>query len=116
MPIKARVGRTYTEYQVEKMIKNIEEDYEQQWNDRLEEIQNKTFEQVKADMWSQFMGVAMAALEQFNDFKEEQLKKFYNDCECVLAIMENNVLGNKYTPQDAIDHVKEKTGIDLDNK
>jgi hypothetical protein len=58
--MKARTGKTYTQYQLEQMIDKIEKDYEKQWNDRLEEIRETTFEQVKVDMWAQFMSIAMA--------------------------------------------------------
>lgn len=113
--MKARTGKTYTQYQLEQMIDKIEKDYEKQWNDRLEEIRETTFEQVKVDMWAQFMSIAMATLEKFNGFTEEQTKEFYNNCIALMNVMNAKPLGKDFTPQDTINHVKETTGIDLDN-
>ena len=103
--MNVRKGKTFTEYQVNKMLERAENDFEKQWNDKLEEIRETTFEQVKIDMWSQFMSIAMATLEKFHNFDEEQVKSFYNNC-----------IGKDFTPQDTIDHVKESLEIDLDSE
>lgn len=112
--MKARTGKTFTEYQVNKMLERAEADFEKQWQERVEEIREKTFEQVKLDMWSQMMSIAMATLEKFHDFTEEQTAEFYKNCISLMNIMKSKPLGKDFTPQDTIDHVKESTGIDLD--
>ena len=80
MNVKRRIGKVYTEYQVEKLLDQAEKDYEQQWNNKLEEIRESTFEQVKLDMYAQFMSIAMATLEKYHNFTEEQVSEFYNNC------------------------------------
>lgn len=113
--MKARTGKTYTQYQLDKILDKMQEDYEQQWNERVEEIRETSFEQVKVDMWSQFMSIAMATLEKYHNFTEEQNKSFYHNCVGLMNIMNSKPLGKDFTPQDTINHVKETTGIDLDN-
>lgn len=112
--MKARTGKTFTEYQVNKMLERAESDFEKQWQERVEEIRETTFEQVKLDMWSQMMSIAMATLEKFHGFTEEQTSEFYKNCISLMNIMKSKPLGKDFTPQDTIDHVKETTGIDLD--
>lgn len=114
--MNVRKGKTFTEYQVNKMLERAENDFEKQWNDKLEEIRETTFEQVKVDMWSQFMSIAMATLEKFHNFDEEQVKSFYNNYIELLNIMKSKPLGRDFTPQDTIDHVKESFEIDLDSE
>lgn len=113
--MKARTGKTYTQYQLDKILDKMQEDYEQQWNERVEEIRETSFEQVKVDMWSQFMSIAMATLEKYYNFTEEQNKSFYHNCVDLMNIMNSKPLGKDFTPQDTVNHVKETTGIDLDN-
>lgn len=115
MNVKRRIGKVYTEYQVEKLLDQAEKDYEQQWNNKLEEIRESTFEQVKLDMYAQFMSIAMATLEKYHNFTEEQVSEFYNNCISLMELMKTKPLGKDFTPQDTINHVKETTGIDLDN-
>lgn len=113
--MKVRGTKTYTQYQLNKILNQMESDYEKQWNEKLEEIRETTFEQVKVDMFSQFMSIAMATLEKFHSFTEEQTKDFYHNCINLMNIMNAKPLGKDFTPQDTINHVKETTGIDLDN-
>lgn len=113
--MKVRGTKTYTQYQLDKILNQMESDYEKQWNEKLEEIRETTFEQVKVDMFSQFMSIAMATLEKYHDFTEEQTKDFYHNCIGLMNIMNAKPLGKDFTPQDTINHVKETTGIDLDN-
>lgn len=114
MNVRTRTGKTYTQYQLEKILDKAEADYERQWNEKLEEIREQTFEQVKLDIWSQLMSIAMATLEQFHGFTEEQTAEFYKNCISLMELMKNEPLGKEFTPQDTINHVKETTGIDLD--
>ena len=113
--MKVRTGKTYTQYQLDKILDKMQEDYEQQWNERVEEIRETSFEQVKVDMWSQFMSIAMATLEKYYNCTEEQNKSCYHNCVDLMNIMNSKPLGKDFTPQDTINHVKETTGIDLDN-
>lgn len=113
--MKVRGTKTYTQYQLDKILNQMESDYEKQWNEKLEEIRETTFEQVKVDMFSQFMSIAMATLEKCHDFTEEQTKDFYHNCVGLMNMMNAKPLGKDFTPQDTINHVKETTGIDLDN-
>lgn len=106
--------KTYTQYQVDKLLSMAEEDYSKQWNEKVEEIRDKVFESVKLDMFSQFMSVAMATLEKFNDFNTEQTTKFYNDFISLLNMMQEKPLGKDFTPQNTIDHVQKENNIDLD--
>lgn len=112
--MKARTGKTYTQYQVDKLLDMAEKDFEKQWNEQVEEIRTKTFENVKVDMYAQFMSIAMATLEKFHGFDEQQCKDFYNNCVQLMNIMNSKPLGKDFTPQDTINHVQETTGIDLD--
>lgn len=116
MNVRTRTGKTYTEYQLEKILDRAEADYERQWNEKLEEIREQTFEQVKLDMWSQLMSIAMATLEKYHGFTEEQTAEFYNNCIALMELMKSKPLGHDFTPQDTIDHVKGTTGIDLDDE
>ena len=113
--MKARKGKTYTEYQVQKMLDTAEKEFDKQWNEKLDEIQTTTFEAVKTDMFAQFMSVAMATLEKYHSFTEQDVTDFYNNCISLMQIMNAKPLGKEFTPQDTINHVKEVTGIDLDN-
>ena len=106
--------KTYSQYQVNKLLEQAEQDYENQWNAQLEKIRTETFEQVKLDMFSQFMSIAMATLEQYNNFTTEETTKFYNDFISLLSIMQSKPLGKTITGQDVIDKVKNDNGIDLD--
>ena len=106
--------KTYTQYQVDKLLSMAEEDYSKQWNEKVEEIRDKVFESGKLDMFSQFMSVAMATLEKFNDFNTEQTTKFYNDFISLLNMMQEKPLGKDFTPQNTIDHVQKENNIDLD--
>ena len=115
MNVRKRTGKMYTEYQVEKLLDLAEQEFDKQWNEKLEEIQTNTFESVKTDMFAQFMSVAMATLEKYHNFTEEQSVEFYNNCISLMQIMKSKPLGKEFTPQDTIDHVKKTTGIDLDN-
>lgn len=115
MNVRLKSGKTYTQYQLDKVLNQMEKDYEKQWNDKLEEIRETTFEQVKLDMFSQFMSIAMATLEKFHDFTEKQTAEFYHNCVTLMNIMKDKPLGKEFTPQNTVDHVKETTGIDLDN-
>ena len=115
MNVRKRTGKMYTEYQVEKLLDLAEQEFDKQWNEKLEEIQTTTFESVKTDMFAQFMSVAMATLEKYHNFTEEQSVEFYNNCITLMQIMKSKPLGKDFTPQDTINHVKETTGIDLDN-
>ena len=49
-------------------IVKAEQEFDKQWNEKLEEIQTTTFESVKTDMFAQFMSVAMATLEKYHNF------------------------------------------------
>ena len=113
--MKARKWKTYTEYQVQKMLDEAEAEFDKQWNEKLEEIQTTTFESVKTDMFAQFMSIAMATLEKYHNFTEQDVTNFYNNCISLMQIMNAKPLGKEFTPQDTINHVKETTGIDLDN-
>ena len=108
-------SKMYTQYQVDKMLDKAEADFEKQWNDKVEEIREKTFESVKLDMFSQFMSIAMATLEQNNGFDKEQNTKFYNDFVALLNLIKSKPLGKDVTTQDAINHVQSEVGIDLDS-
>jgi uncharacterized protein YjgD (DUF1641 family) len=112
--MKARTGKTYTQYQLDKILDQMQDDYERQWNDKVAEIEDKVFEQVKLDMFSQFMSIAMATLEKFHEFTEEQTKDFYENYIDLMNMMQAQPLGKDFTTQNLIDHVKEETGIDLD--
>ena len=112
--MRARTGKTYTQYQVDKLLEMAEKDYEKQWNEQVEEIRTKTFENVKVDMYAQFMSIAMATLEKFHGFTEEQSAEFYNNCISLMNIMNSKPLGKDFTTQDTINHIKENTGIDID--
>ena len=113
--MKCRTGKVYTQYQVDQLLNRAEKDYEQQWNDKLEEIRETTFESVKMDMFSQFMSVAMATLEMYHGFTKEQSKKFYEDYISLLNLMKSKPLGKEFTPQNCIDNNKEECGLDLDH-
>ena len=115
MNVRRRTGRTYSEYQVEKLLEQAEAEFDKQWNEKVEEIQNSTFENVKTDMFAQFMSIAMATLEKYHNFTEEDSVNFYNNCISLMQLMKAKPLGKDFTPQDTINHVKETTGIDLDN-
>lgn len=106
--------KTYTQYQVNKLLEEAENDFAKQWEEKVEEIREAVFESAKVDMFSQFMSVAMATLEKFNGFNTEQTTQFYNDFVGLLNMMKNKPLGKDFTPQDTIDHIKETTDIDLD--
>ena len=107
-------SKMYTQYQVDKMLDKAEADFAKQWEDKVEEIREKTFESVKLDMFSQFMSIAMATLEQNNGFDKEQNTKFYNDFVALLNLIKSKPLGQDVTTQDAINHVQSEVGIDLD--
>ena len=108
--------KTFTQYQVDKMLTAAEEDFAKQWEERVEEIREKVFESAKLDMFSQFISVAMATLEKFNGFNTDQTTQFYNDFISLLNMMQEKPLGKDFTPQDTINHVKETTNIDLDKE
>ena len=113
--MRARTSKTYTQYQVDRLLDKAQEDYEKQWNEKVDEIQNTVFEQVKLDMFSQFMSIAMATLEKTYGFTDEQCKEFYSEYVDIMNLMQAKPLGNELTTQDLINHVKDETGIDLDN-
>lgn len=108
--------KTYTQYQVDKIIDDMQADFEHQWQTQIEDITDKLFENVKADIFAQIMSVAMAALEQYNGFTSEQTTKFYNDVVSLLTMMKDKPLGKDSSPQDTIDMIKEETNIDLDEE
>lgn len=112
--MRTRTGKTYTQYQLDKILDQMQNDYEKQWNDKVAEIEDKVFEQVKLDMFSQFMSIAMATLEKFHEFTEEQTKDFYENYIDLMNMMQAKPLGKDFTTQNLIDNVKEETGIDLD--
>lgn len=113
--MRVRKEKTYTEYQVQKMLDKAEEEFDKQWNEKLDQIQTNTFEAVKTDMFAQFMSIAMATLEKYHNFTEKDVTDFYNNCISLMQLMNSKPLGKDFTPQDTINHVKEITGIDLDN-
>lgn len=113
--MRVRKEKTYTEYQVQKMLDKAEEEFDKQWNEKLDQIQTNTFEAVKTDMFAQFMSIAMATLEKYHNFTEKDVTNFYNNCISLMQLMNSKPLGKDFTPQDTINHVKEITGIDLDN-
>lgn len=111
--MRARTGKTYTQYQLDRILDQAEKDYAKQWEEKVEEIRVKTFDQVKLDMFEQFISLAMATLEKFHDFDEEQLKAFYNNYVTLTHMMSANPLGKECTAQDTIDHIEEKVGVNL---
>lgn len=113
--MKCRTGKVYTQYQVEQLLKKAEDDYERQWMEKVAEIEDKTFESVKMDMFSQFMSCAMATLEMYHGFTKEQSEKFYNDYISLLNLMNSKPCGRDFTPQDCINHIKDEHGLDLDH-
>lgn len=113
--MRVRKEKTYTEYQVQKMLDKAEEEFDKQWNEKLDQIQTNTFEAVKTDMFAQFMSIAMATLEKYHNFTEKDVTNFYNNCISLMQLMNSKPLGKDFTPQDTINHVKKITGIDLDN-
>ena len=106
--------KTYTQYQVDKIIDEMQADFEHQWQTQIEDITDKLFDNVKADLFAQFMSVAMATLEKYNGFTVEQTTKFYNDVIALLNLMKAKPLGKDFSPQDTIDNVKKENNIDLD--
>ena len=108
--------KTYTQYQVDKIIDEMQADFEHQWQTQIEDITDKLFNNVKADLFSQFMSVAMATLEKYNGFTVEQTTKFYNDVIALLNLMRAKPLGKDFSPQDTIDNVKKENNIDLDTE
>ena len=111
--MKVRTGKTYTQYQLDRILEQAEKDFEKQWDDQLEEIRTTTFDQVKLDMFEQFISLAMATLEKFHGFNEEQLKEFYNNYARLTHIMSAKPLGRECTAQDTIDHIEETVGVNL---
>lgn len=111
--MKVRTNKTYTQYQLDKILDQMEKDFTNQWEEKVEEIRIKTFDQVKLDMFEQFISIAMATLEKFHDFNEEQLKDFYNNYITLTHMMSANPLGKECTAQDTIDHIEEKVGVNL---
>lgn len=85
--------KTYTQYQVDKIVDDMQADFEHQWQTQIEDITDKLFENVKADIFAQIMSVAMAALEQYNGFTSEQTTKFYNDVVSLLTMMKDKPMG-----------------------
>jgi uncharacterized protein YjgD (DUF1641 family) len=108
--------KTYTQYQVDKIIDEMQADFEHQWQTQIEDITDKLFDNVKADLFAQFMSVAMATLEKYNGFTVEQTTKFYNDVIALLNLMKAKPLGKDFSPQDTIDNVKKENNIDLDTE
>lgn len=114
--MKVRKNVRYTEYQVNKLLEKSESDFERQWAERVAEIENATFENVKADMFAQFMSCAMATLQKYHNFTPEQSKEFYDNYVSLLKLMNHNPLGKEFTPQNCINSIKEDTGLDLDKE
>lgn len=108
--------KTYTQYQVDKIIDEMQADFEHQWQTQIEDITDKLFDNVKTDLFAQFMSVAMATLEKYNGFTVEQTTKFYNDVIALLNLMKAKPLGRDFSPQDTIDNVKKENNIDLDTE
>ena len=112
--MKVRGTKTYTQYQLDKIIDSIETNFEKQWQERVEEITEATFENTKVDMFAQFSAVAMATLQWYNNFTDEQLHEFYSNCISVMQMMKTTPLGKDISPSAIIESIKENMGIDLD--
>ena len=114
--MNVRKQKTYTQYQVDKLIEVAQKQFEEQWQSRLSELEDKTFENVKVDMFSQFMSIAMSTLIKFHDFDKESASKFYENFFVLLHMMKDDesFMGNCFTPQDCVNYISSSIGIELD--
>ena len=75
------------------------------------------YEEVKKDVASQIMAVCCMELNKEFGFGKDRLNKFYRGVNHLFKLMATNgIMGKEFTPVNCIDLLRDKYGIDLDEK
>ena len=75
------------------------------------------YEEVKKDVASQIMAVCCMELNKEFGFGKDRLNKFYRGVNDLFKLMATNgIMGKEFTPVNCIDLLRDKYGIDLDEK
>ena len=108
--MRVNTGKRYTEYQVNKIINNLTNDFEKQWEDKVEEVKKSVTENIKQEMFVEFMSIATATLMQFYDFTEEQAMAFFDNYSATVdSLMDTTVsfTGEEISDENEIPTVEE---------
>ena len=75
------------------------------------------YEEVKKDVASQIMAVCCMELNKEFGFGKDRLNKFYRGVNDLFKLMATDgILGKEFTPINCIEVLRDKYGIDLDEK
>ena len=78
---------------------------------------NAVYEEVKSDVASQIMEVCCMELNKEFGFGKDRLNKFYRGVNDLFKLMATDgIMGKEFTPVNCIDLLRDKYGIDLDDK
>ena len=78
---------------------------------------NAVYEEVKSDVASQIMAVCCMELNKEFGYGKDRLNKFYRGVNDLFKLMATDgILGKEFTPVNCIEVLRDKYGIDLDEK
>ena len=78
---------------------------------------NAVYKEVKKDVASQIMAVCCMELNKEFGFGKDRLNKFYRGVNDLFKLMATDgIMGKEFTPVNCIDLLRDKYGIDLDEK
>ena len=78
---------------------------------------NAVYEEVKSDVASQIMAVCCMELNKEFGYGKKRLNRFYEGVNDLLKLMATDgIFGKEFTPINCIETLRDKYGIDLDEK
>ena len=94
-------------------VEDIEREVKRECDAKIDAV----YEEVKQDVASQIMAVCCMELNKEFGFGKDRLNKFYRGVNSLFKLMATDgIFGKEFTPINCIDLLRDKYGIDLDEK
>lgn len=113
MKIKAKVDNIFTADDNRKILIScgeIKKAFDEEYSKRCDEI----YASITQDITVQLMATVLFELNKEFGFGKKRLQRVQSGTESLFKLMEEGILGKKFTTEDLIKYMKEKYDIELD--
>lgn len=113
MRVKAKVDNIFTSDDNRKILIScgeIKKAFDEEYSKRVDEV----YKNITQDITVQIMATVLFELNKEFDFGKKRLQRVVSGTEGFFRLMEEGILGKKFTTEDLIKHMKEKYDIELD--
>ncbi len=93
-----------------------ESEIRKQVAEEFDKLKDKVYENAIKDVIPQFTAVCMCILHREYGFGEKRLKHFLDSLNAEFEIMDCDVIGREYSPEDCMNFLKNEYKIDVDKE